>query len=348
TGNMASNRRVYLTRRPGEDKPPSDDCFGIENCDIEDIGNGHVKVKALYLSVDPYMRCRMNEDSGVEYVKSWNIGGTITSQGIGEVLESNSNKFKKGDVIISESLDTEWKDIFTLNESQGRLLELPPGTSPSWALGALGMPGLSAALGLIKKAEIKGGETMVVSGAAGAVGNVAGQLAKSMGVKRVIGICGTDEKCNLLKTIGFDDVINYKTANVADVLNEICSGQVDIYFDNVGGSVSDAVIGEMVKGGRVVLCGQISAYNQTGEYPPPLPTSTKEKLSSLEIKRERFLVLDYMEDFEKTLGLLAQKVLQGEIIVKETTITGLENAGLAFVSMMKGGNIGKMIVKCQK
>lgn len=344
---MASNRRVYLARRPGEDKAPTEDCFAIEDCEVEDIENGQVKIRALYLSVDPYMRCRLNEDSGVAYVKSWNIGETITSQGIGIVLESKSNKFKKEDLIISESLDTEWKDIYTLHENQGRLLEVPERASPSWSLGALGMPGLSAALGLIKKAEIKGGETMVVSGAAGAVGTVAGQLAKSMGVKRVIGICGTDDKCYMLQIIGFDHTINYKTANVANVLNEICPGQVDIYFDNVGGPLSDVVIGEMVQGGRIVLCGQISAYNQTGEYPPPLPAATKEKLMSKEIKRERFLVLDYMEDFEETLGLLTKKVLESEIVVKETSVRSLEQAGWAFVNMMNGGNIGKMIVKCQ-
>uniref|UniRef100_A0A8C8JKK1 15-oxoprostaglandin 13-reductase n=1 Tax=Oncorhynchus tshawytscha TaxID=74940 RepID=A0A8C8JKK1_ONCTS len=201
----------------------------------------------------------------------------------------------------------------------------------SYFLGAVGMPGLTALLGVREKGHVTDGanQTMVVSGAAGACGSVAGQIGRVDGCTRVVGICGSDEKCRVLvEDLGFSAAVNYRQGDVATALRESCPNGVDVYFDNVGGPISDAVIAQMNNDGHVILCGQISQYN-------------KDALQSKNITRERFMVLNYMEKHEAGIIQLSQWVREGQIKARQTLLY----FAVAFCSMMKGGNIGKQIIK---
>uniref|UniRef100_A0A3B4U788 15-oxoprostaglandin 13-reductase n=1 Tax=Seriola dumerili TaxID=41447 RepID=A0A3B4U788_SERDU len=218
----------------------------------------------------------------------------------------------------------------------------------SYFLGAVGITGLAALLGVREKGHvIKGAnQTMVVSGAAGACGSIAGQIGRLDGCVRVVGICGTDEKCRaLVEDLGFSAAINYGQEDVPTKLKECCPDGVDVYFDNVGGVTSDTVIAQMNKGGHVILCGQISQYNKDVPYPPPLSEETQETLQRKSITRERFMVLNYMNKADAALCELSQCVKSGQVKVLETVVNGIEHMGDAFCSMMKGGNIGKQIIK---
>ncbi|XP_056624333.1 prostaglandin reductase 2 isoform X2 [Triplophysa dalaica] len=218
----------------------------------------------------------------------------------------------------------------------------------SYFLGAVGIPGLTALLGVREKGHVSPGtnQTMVVSGAAGACGSIAGQIGRLDGCEKVVGICGSDQKCQALVTeLGFTSAINYKKGDISSALKEHCPKGIDIYFDNVGGPISDAVISQMNTGGHVILCGQISQYNKDVPYPPPLSEDTQDSLRFKNITRERFVVLNYMEKHTEGLLQLSHWVKTGQIKVLETVVDGIENMGDAFCSMMTGGNIGKQIVK---
>lgn len=187
---------------------------------------------------------------------------------------------------------------------------------------------------------------MVVSGAAGACGSIAGQIGRLDGCVSVVGICGSDEKCRaLVEDLGFDAAINYRQEDVPTKLKERCPHGIDVYFDNVGGSISDAVITQMNDGGHVILCGQISQYNKDVPYPPPLSEEIQDALRRKNITRERFTVLNYMKEAGAALCELSRLVKSGQVKVLETTVDGIENMGDAFCSMMKGGNVGKQIIK---
>uniref|UniRef100_UPI00398E3A1A prostaglandin reductase 2 isoform X2 n=1 Tax=Pristiophorus japonicus TaxID=55135 RepID=UPI00398E3A1A len=214
-------------------------------------------------------------------------------------------------------------------------------------LGLVGMPGLTSLLGVRLKGHVKPGanQTMVVSGAAGACGMLAGQIGCLEGCSRIVGICGTDEKCQVLVSeMGFDAAINYKKDNIAEKLQGYCPGGVDIYFDNVGGDISNIIISQMNKNSHIILCGQISQYNKDVPYPPPLPPPTQAILKDQNITRERFMVFNYSDKHEAGLLQLSQWLKEGKLKIRETVVNGLENVGAAFQSMMKGGNIGKQIV----
>ncbi|XP_060790134.1 prostaglandin reductase 2 isoform X5 [Neoarius graeffei] len=218
----------------------------------------------------------------------------------------------------------------------------------SYVLGAVGMPGLTALLGVREKGHvIRGaGQTMVISGASGACGSLAGQISRLDGCERVVGICGSDEKCQILVSqLGFTAAVNYKKGDISAALKDSCPNGVDVYFDNVGGPISDTVISQMNSGSHVILCGQISQYNKDVPYPPPLSKETQEALRRKNITRDRFMVLNYMDKHKEGLELLSQWVKTGQIKVLETVANGIENMGVAFCSMMTGGNVGKQIVK---
>ncbi|XP_053142089.1 prostaglandin reductase 2 isoform X2 [Hemicordylus capensis] len=310
------------------------------------IAEGQVKVRTLYLSVDPYMRCRMNEDSGSDYILPWKVSEVTDGGGIGVVEESRDPHLVVGDFVSCFSWP--WQTKAILNGKQ--LEKIDPqlvGGQLSYFLGAAGLTGLTALLGIREKGHVSSGanQTMVVSGAAGACGSLAGQIGVLEGCSRVVGICGTDEKCSILVSeMGFDGAINYKKENVAQRLRELCPAGVDIYFDNVGGDISDAVISHMKPNSHIILCGQISQYNKDVPYPPPLPPAMEEIRKKQNITRERFLVLNYMEKFQASTMQLCQWIKEGKLKVRETEVKGLENIGAAFQSMMSGGNIGKQIV----
>jgi len=345
---MALNKRVYLKSRPGANGSPSISNFSCEMCEYPVMENEEsIIVKTLYLSVDPYMRCCMNSDSGVDYVKAWQLGSTIAGPGIGMVLESKSETLHKGDFVISSGLEWPWKLYAAVKNCEVEKIKSTQDNLPLF-LSIFGISGITAALGVSLKGGVEASlkQLMVVSAAAGGCGSVAGQVAKVLGCSKVVGICGSEEKCMfLMDELHFDGAICYKTQNVDEELSRLCPEGVDLYFDNVGGTVSDLVISHMNHKSCIILCGQISKYNEDVPYPPPLSTETSKILRQREINRERFLVLNHKEKWKEALHFLQKEYNTGNIKSKETIAHGLENAGSAFVSMMNGCNIGKQLVK---
>ncbi|XP_061467256.1 prostaglandin reductase 2 [Rhineura floridana] len=340
-------QRVVLKSRPGINGEPVAENFCMEKATLLDkIAEGEVKVRTLCLSVDPYMRCRMNEDTGSEYLQSWKLSEVTDGGGIGSVEESKDVHFAAGDFVTSFNWPWQTKAILDGKQLEKIDPQLVDGHL-SYFLGAAGLTGLTALLGIREKGHVSSGanQTLVVSGAAGACGSLAGQIGFLEGCSKVVGICGTDEKCSVLVSeMGFDGAINYKKENVAQRLHQLCPAGVDVYFDNVGGDISDAVICQMNANSHIILCGQISQYNKDVPYPPPLPPAIEEIRKAQNITRERFLVLNYMDKYAASTLQLCQWIKEGKLKVKETVVEGLENIGAAFQSMMRGGNIGKQIV----
>ncbi|XP_066487472.1 prostaglandin reductase 2-like isoform X2 [Tiliqua scincoides] len=339
-------KRVVLDSRPGVTGVPVAENFRMEDATIPDkIADGQVKVRTLCLSVDPYMRCRMNEDSGSDYLVAWKVSEVADGGGIGVVEESKNAQFAAGDIVTGFSWPWQTKAILDGRELEKLDPQLVSGHL-SYFLGAAGLTGLTSLLGIREKGHVSPGanQTMVVSGAAGACGSVAGQIGLLEGCSRVVGICGTDEKCSILVSeMGFDAAINYKKENVTQRLRELCPAGVDVYFDNVGGDISEAVISQMNPNSHIILCGQISQYNKNVPYPPPLSPAIEEIRKAQNITRERFLVLNYKDKYPASIVQLCQWIKEGKLKVRETVVQGLENIG-AFQSMMTGGNIGKQIV----
>lgn len=309
-----------------------------------DLKEGEVLVKTLYLSVDPYMRCRMNEDTGADYLQPWPLSESVDGGGLGLVQSSLCSSFSEGDVVTS--FNWPWQTHAVL---KGDILQkLDPALVDghlSYFLGAVGMPGLTALFGVREKGHVTTGKTLVVSGAAGACGSLAGQIGRLDGCSTVVGICGSDEKCRaLVKDLGFSAAINYRHDDVSARLRQSCPEGVDVYFDNVGGDISDVVISQMNRDSHVVLCGQISQYNRDVPYPPPLAPETQDALIRNGVTRDRFMVLSFMDKADAGILELSRLVLSGRVKVLETVVNGIENMGVAFCSMMKGGNIGKQIV----
>ncbi|CAJ0917929.1 unnamed protein product [Ranitomeya imitator] len=470
-------KRMVLASRPGNDGEPVTENFRLEEADVpEELMDGQVLTQTLYISVDPYLRCRMNEDTGTDYIQAWKINEVLDSGGIGVVEQSRHRNLKPGEIVTRFSWPWQTKCVLEGNS----LTKLDPSLVDghlSHFLSAVGLIGLTAFLGVREKGHVipGGNQTMVVSGAAGACGSLAGQtqpavdqlpksktdsepqtsteldkvslveddpgifqkfysrptafwrvtpsdsigqshvcairqssssdssihplsvspnewlgekdftrrcsdtdndpdrcsvavwsleissdrspatnagnqgkhrIGRLLGCSRIIGICGTDEKCLVLTSdLGFDVALNYKEEGLAHKLRAGCPGGVDVYFDNVGGEISDVVISQMTKNSHIILCGQISQYNKDVPYPPPLPPQTEATLKERNITRERFIVLNYADQHEMGLQQLNQWLRTGKLKVKETVVQGIENTAGAFVSMMKGGNIGKQIVK---
>ncbi|KAI1895199.1 hypothetical protein AGOR_G00103850 [Albula goreensis] len=339
---------IVLHSRPGKNGEPTPENFRVEEGTLKtDLKPGEVLVRTLYLSVDPYMRCRMNEDTGAEYLSAWKLSECVDGGGVGVVESSQHEAFAEGDTVTSFNWRWRTRDVVAGDQLQKLDPKLVNGHL-SYFLGGVGMPGLTALLGVREKGHVTPGanQTMVVSGAAGACGSLAGQIGRLDGCSRVVGICGSEQKCKVLVSeLGFTAAVNYRQEDITAALRESCPDGVDVYFDNVGGPISDAVIAQMNKNGHVILCGQISQYNKDVDYPPPLSKETQEALHCKNITRERFMVLNYMEKHEAGLLQLSQWVNTGQIKVLETIVEGIENMGGAFCSMMTGGNVGKQIVK---
>jgi len=349
---------IFLTRHADGEVTPEH--FGIRKVEIphstpdgfdgQSIPENHVIVKILSMSVDPYMRSRMTPP-GPGYLPAWNPGEVITSSCIGEVKMSRCGKYPNGTLI---QCLMKWQE-FTLVDCT-KEFPIGPAEVPkmegllgkeSYFLGLFGTTGLTAAIGMKVKGKLTENDVVVVSGAAGATGSVAGQIAKIKGAKKVIGICGSDEKCDYIKQIGFTHSINYKTENVEEALLKYCKNEVTCYFDNVGGQTAEWVISNMAPNSNIVLCGQISSYNDKSiPYPNPLSEPIAEHVTNNNITRERFLLLEHMKEYESCLGDLIGWYMGGQLSGRETIVNGFENAGRAFCEMMKGKNIGKMIIKC--
>lgn len=329
------NKVILLDKRP-VGKPAIDDFKFIEEPNPV-AAEGQVLLKTLYVSVDPYLRGRMS--SAKSYVPPFKLNEPIQSGIIAEVLESRNPDFKAGDV-VSARLD--WKE---LQVSDGKdLMKVDGKAAPLSAyLGILGMTGLTAYLGLTEIAKPQAGETLVVSGAAGAVGSIVGQIGKILGCK-VVGIAGSEEKLRVLTSkFGFDEVINYKTAiDLKTAIKNAAPDGVDIYFDNVGGIISDAVLANINQFARVPVCGAISLYNETEEAFGPRVQPILVKNSVL---MQGFIVSNYAAKFPQAIQQLAAWLQEGKLTYTETIVNGFDQIPQAFIDLFEGKNEGKMIVK---
>jgi len=333
-GDSERNRVFLLAERPTG--RPDQDTFELAERPVPEPKPGEALVRTLYMSVDPYMRGRMR--AADSYADAWDVGDPLRAGVVGEVVESNGAGFEPGDVVTG---DLEWADYATAPGTD--LTEVDPDRAPMSAyLGVLGMPGNTAYFGVQNVVEPKAGETFVVTGAAGAVGSVAGQIAKLNGA-RVVGFAGSDEKVGFLDELGFDVAINYKTTDdYGAALDEAAPDGVDAYFDNVGGKITDAVFPRLNVDARVGVCGQISLYNATA-----VPTGPRKLMALIESRAtvEGFLVSDFSERFGEATRQLGEWVQSGEVQYRETVTEGLENAPDAFVGLFDGQNIGKQLVR---
>jgi len=328
-------KTIHLNTRPIGTPQLSD--FNLVNEDKPEVKDNELLLKTSYISVDPYLRGRMME--GKSYIEPFELNKALSSGMIAEVMESNLDGFKKGD-FVTGMLD--WKEYQTHNGEE--LMKVDPSKAPlSTYLGILGMTGLTAYLGLTEIGKPKAGETVVVSGAAGAVGSVVGQIAKLLGC-RVVGIAGSDEKVEALKSeYGFDAGINYKTTeNMTQAIAEACPEGVDVYFDNVGGEISDSVMFNLNTFARVIVCGAISMYNATSMPMGPRLDSILIKNSVL---KQGFIVFNYTAKYGEAISKLAQWLQEGKLKSTETIVEGFENTPQAFIDLFEGKNKGKMIVK---
>jgi len=326
---------ILLDKRP-VGKPQLSDFKFIEE-EIPQPGKAEMLLKTAYVSVDPYLRGRMIDAKS--YALPFQLHQPVSSGIVAEVTESNLEGFSKGD-FVSGML--EWKE-FQKSDGNG-LYKVDATLAPLSAyLGILGMTGLTAYFGLTEIGKPQKGETLVVSGAAGAVGSVVGQIGKILGC-RVIGIAGSDEKVEMLKSkFGFDEAINYKTTkNMKDAIAEACPNGVDLYFDNVGGNISDGVLANINKFARVMVCGSISVYNETTVPMGPRVESTLVKNSAL---MQGFIVGNFAAKFPAGIAQLSTWLKEGKLTYSETIVEGFELIPQAFIDLFEGKNMGKMIVK---
>ena len=328
------NRQVTLAARPRGFPQPGD--FALVETPIPEPTAGEVLVRARWLSLDPYMRGRMSETRS--YAKPTGIGEVMTGQVVGEVAKSEDGRFAPGDEVVGQ---LGWQEYAAVRG--GALRRIDTSVAPPQAyLHVLGTTGLTAYFGLFDVAHPKPGDTVVVSAAAGAVGQVVGQLAKIAGC-RAVGIAGGPEKvAELTELYGFDSGIDYKAEDVNARLKETCPQGVDVYFDNVGGALSETVFRRLAFGARVAICGQISQYNLTE---PEVATRNLGFLIVLRARLEGFLVSDYAHRFDEGLARLGRWLTAGRLVYREDVTDGLENAPEAFIGMLGGANRGKTLVK---
>jgi NADPH-dependent curcumin reductase CurA len=332
---VAVNRQIVLAARPFGFPRIAD--FQLSYASLPSPGAGEVLVQVVYLSLDPYMRGRMNAAEGSS--ESIALGAVMTGGVVGFVLESADPAFEIGDAV--EGM-LGWQEYAVASADQLRKIDLA--VAPlSATLGVLGMPGLAAYFGLFDICDPQAGETVVISGAAGAVGMIAGQLAKLRGC-RVVGVAGSSAKADwLLDELGFDAAWNYKVGNDYDgKLRALCPAGIDVYFDNVGGAITDAVVRHLNPGARISLCGQISQYNlETPESGP----RWLDQLIARQVKMQGFLVSSYLGRFPEGYEQLTQWLHSGELKYREDVAQGIESAPQAFIGMLQGRNEGKQLVQ---
>ncbi len=332
------NSRFLLNKRPKG--MPEDDCWVLDNETITDLNHNEILIQSEYLSIDPYMRGKMND--GLSYTPPLKIGEVMVGESVGRVVESKSNKFKIGDLV---TVHQGWQTFIRTKDSDPSIFKVPESKLQSSVfLGAVGMPGRTAYYGLNYVGKPKAGETLVVSAASGAVGSVVGQLGKLLGC-RVIGIAGGQEKAHyVVDELGFDQCIDYKNQDVAAKLREYCPEGIDVYFENVGGEITKDVSELLNKGARVPICGFISKYNSPDIASEETPFHV---LGALEPKpRHRFFVVtEWLNKFEKTTAILHEYIKSGDIKYKETITSGFENAPQALRDVLSGKNFGKQIIK---
>ena len=335
---LMKSQQIQLAKRPqGE---PDDDCFQLTDVELPPLQDNEILIRVLVLSLDPYMRGRMNDAKS--YVEPTKIGEVMPGESAGVVVESKSNKYKVGDHVTAYS---GWQTYCVKNADDllVRPIDLNEGTL-SMHLGVIGMPGRTAYWGFKEVGKPKAGETLVVAAASGAVGSVVGQMAKILGL-RAIGIAGGAEKCRYVKDeLGFDDCIDYKAADFEEKLRTACPNGVDIYFENVGGAVSEAVSKLFNAGARAPICGYVSAYNAVDRSTVRTPFDIFKDASNVPEHRF-FVVTEWNDRWREATGQLAQWVKDGKIKFKESWGEGLENCPSLFRGLLKGKNFGKQVVK---
>jgi NADPH-dependent curcumin reductase CurA len=330
-----TNRQVLLKRRP-VGRPVADD-FEIVDTPVPALKDGDVLRRTIYLSLDPYMRGRMSE--GPSYAPAVALGQVMVGQTVSEVIESRNPAFKTGDIVV---VYDGWQQYGCSNGQGVRTID--PSLAPiSYSLGVLGMPGLTAYVGLLDLGQPKTGETVVVSAASGAVGSVVGQIAKIKGC-RAVGVAGGTEKCDyVIRELGFDACVDHKRDDFADALAAACPGGIDVYFDNVGGPVLKAALRLINQNARIPLCGTIAEYNATELPPGP-------NLRPLLVKRamiKGFIVSDHAERLPAFLKECAGWLREGKIKYREDIVEGLEAAPAALLKLFDGRNFGKLLVRVQ-
>lgn len=330
-----TSREVIFKKRPVG--VPDDSCFEIVDRDLDAPADGEVLVRNLYMSVDPYMRGRMSDAKS--YAAGFELGATLNGGAIGQIVSSNFEGLDEGD-IVQNGLG--WRTMFTAAGGSLQKLEPAEGIGISDYLGVLGGPGFTAYVGLFRIGEMKDGQTVFVSAASGAVGIVAGQIAKIKDCT-VIGSAGTDEKIAWCKNeAGFDHVFNYKTESAFDVLPRVAPDGIDLYFDNVGGEQLEAALVNMKPFGHLAECGMISGYNAIELPPGP---STIMEMVRRKLTMRGFIVSDHGDMRAQFLTDVTQWIQEGRIKVKETVYEGIDKAPAAFMGLFEGANDGKMVVK---
>ena len=325
------NHRLTLAQRPrGE---VGDDCFATDDVSVPALADGEALIEVTWLSIDPTIRGWLEYDT---YLPAIEIGAPIRSSGLGTVIDSRNDRYPVG-ATVQGLLG--WQQYAVVDRG---LQVLPDGVDPEAALSVFGVTGVTAYFGLLDVGRPKEGETVLVSGAAGATGSIVGQIAKIKGC-RVVGIAGSDEKCAwLTEELGFDAALNYKTTNGYIELPKVCPDGVDVYFDNVGGDILDGAITNLATYGRIVLCGAIAQYND--ERPRPGPRSLP-MLISKRGRMEGFIVLDYMDRAAEAIADLDAWVRGGQITYRPDVVDGLDNAPAALERLFAGANTGKVMVR---
>ncbi len=334
-----NNRRIVLAARP--DGAPTPDDFRLERQPAPEPDDGQLLLRTVFLSLDPYMRGRMSD--APSYADPVEVGSVMVGATVCRVEASRHPRYSAGDWVLAQ---TGWQDHATSDGRGLRKLD-PAKMKPSWALGILGMPGFTAYMGLTDIGHPKAGETVVVAAASGAVGSVVGQVAKQLGC-RAVGIAGGREKCDyVVDTLGFDACIDHHEDDMAERLEDACAAGIDVYFENVGGKVFDAVLPLLNAKARIPLCGLIANYNAT-ELPPgpdrtPLLTGT---LLRKRIRMQGFIIFDdYGDHYGDFLETVGPWVAEGRLHYREDVVEGLENAPEAFIGMLVGRNFGKLVVR---
>lgn len=333
------NRRVVLAARPKGAPAPAD--FRLEEVPVPEPGEGQVLIRTEYLSLDPYMRATMDEIAPI-YSASTPIGNPMVGQTVSRVVASRNPAFKDGDLVTALA---GWQD-YALSDGD-ELMPLGEMSHPSHGLGVLGMPSFTAYVGLLEIGRPQPGETVVVAAATGAVGSVVGQIAKLKGA-RVVGIAGGEEKCRYaVEELGFDACVDHRDPQMAQQLAAACPDGIDVYFENVGGPIFDAVLPLLNVEARIPLCGLIHHYND--EAPPAGPDRLPETLQVFHHRRilvKGLIILDYYETHHHAfLRDMGQWVAEGRVRAREHVTEGLENAPDAFMGLLEGRNLGKAIVR---
>lgn len=332
----AVNKQWRLKQRPTG--KPSSDTWDYTESDVPSIGDGELLIKIEYISMDPAMRGWLNDAKS--YIEPVQVGDVMRAGTVGEVVESKNDKFKVGDYVCGHN----GVQSYAVSDGSG-LYKVDPNLAPlSYYLGVLGMPGMTGYFGLLNTGLPKAGETVVVSGAAGAVGGLVGQIAKIKGC-RVVGIAGGAEKCQfLVDELGFDAAVDYKNENVKKALKKSCPDGVDVFFDNVGGDILDDVLTQINVRARIVICGAISQYNNT------TPVKGPSNYLSLLVNRARMegiVVFDNIKEYPVAMKDIAGWIQSGDITVKDHIVEGIETFPDTLMMLFKGQNFGKLILKVE-